>query len=83
MAIYPLKNNKVVNYDVLRTNTFKSGMVLSYDSNGNAVIADRSSYSSDSVREQLGKFIGFASDDHDLLNTIIMSDPVGSSYLDR
>jgi hypothetical protein len=82
MAIYPLKNNKVVNYDVLRTNTFKSGMVLSYDSNGNAVIADRSSYSSDSVREQLGKFIGFASDDHDLLNTIIMSDPVGSSYLD-
>ncbi len=27
MAIYPLKNNKVVNYDVLRANTFKSGMV--------------------------------------------------------
>lgn len=82
MAIYPLKNNKVVNYDVLRTNTFKSGMVLFYDSNGNAVKADRSLASSDNPREQLGKFIGFSSNDHDLLNTIIMSDPVGSNYLD-
>jgi hypothetical protein len=82
MAIYPLKNNKVANYDVLRASTFKSGMVVSYDSSGNAVKADRSLYSSDSVREQLGKFIGFAYGNHDTLNTIILPDPVGSNYLD-
>ena len=82
MAIYPLKNYKVANYDVLRASTFKSGMILFYDNNGYAIKADRSLASSDNPREQLSKFLGFASSDHDLLNNIIMSDPVGSSYLD-
>ena len=82
MAIYPLKNYKVANYDVLRASTFKSGMILFYDNNGYAVRADRSLTSSDNPREQLSKFLGFASSDHDVLNNIIMSDPVGSSYLD-
>ena len=83
MAIYPLKNNKVVNYDVLRANTFKSGMVLFRDNDGYADKADRNLFSSDSIKEQLSRFIGFASGDHDTSNSILMSDPVGSSYLDE
>jgi len=82
MAIYPITNYYVVNYDVLRSSSFKAGMVLIRDSNGYAQMADRSSFGTDNLSEQTGKFIGFASGDHDTLNNIILSDPVGSNYLD-
>ena len=37
---------------------------------------------SDSFGEQLSRFVGFASGDHDINNNIILSDPVGSNYID-
>ena len=82
MAIFPITNYYVVNYDVLRSSSFKAGMVLMRDANGYAIKADRSLSSTDTLSEQLGKYIGFASGDHDTLNNIILSDPVGSNYLD-
>ncbi len=82
MAIYPLRNSHVANFDCLRSQAFKSGMILIRDSNGYAVKADRSSFSLDFLNEQSGKFLGFASGDHDLNNNIILSDPVGGSYID-
>lgn len=82
MSIFPLTNHNVVNYDVLISSSFKSGMILAKDSNGYAIKADRSSLSLDSSTEQFSKFIGFASGDHDVNNKIILSDPVGSNYLD-
>ena len=82
MAIFPLRNYQVANYDCLKSNLFKAGMVLVRDLNGNAIRADRSSFTIDFLNEQRGRFLGFASGDHDVLNNIILSDPVGSSYLD-
>jgi hypothetical protein len=82
MAIFPLHNPYVTNYDVLRYSYFKGGMVLIRDSNGYAVKADRYLLSSDTLPEQIGKFMGFASNDHDEMNNIILADPVGSNYID-
>jgi hypothetical protein len=82
MAIFPLHNSHIANYDVLRSDTFKSGMVLMRDSNGYAVKADRTSLATDSLSEQMGKFLGFASNDHDVNNSIILPDPIGSNYVD-
>ena len=82
MAIYPLRNSQVANYDCLKSNSFKAGMVLIRDSNGFAVKADRSSFTIDFLSEQRGRFLGFASGDHDVINNIILSDPVGSSFVD-
>ena len=82
MAIFPITNYYVVNYDVLVSSSFKSGMALMRDSNGYAIKADRSLFDSNGTGEQFGRFIGFASGDHDTLNNIILSDPVGSNYLD-
>lgn len=82
MAIFPLHNPYITNFDVLRYSYFKSGMILMRDSNGYAVKADRSSFGTDSLPEQIGKFMGFASNDHDEMNNIILADPVGSNYVD-
>ena len=82
MAIFPLRNSQVANYDCLKSNSFKAGMVLIRDSNGFAVKADRSSFTIDFLSEQRGRFLGFASGDHDVINNIILSDPVGSSFVD-
>lgn len=82
MAIFPLRNSQVANYDCLKSNTFKSGMVLIRDLNGYAVKADRSSFTIDFLSEQRGRFLGFASGDHDVINNMILSDPVGSSFVD-
>ena len=82
MAIYPLHNPYVTNFDVLRSATFKAGMILIRDLNGYAVKADRSDLSLDTLREQLNRFLGFASGDHDVNNSIILPDPIGSNYID-
>lgn len=82
MAIFPLHNPYITNFDVLRSVAFKAGMVLFKDTNGYAIKADRTSLASDSLREQIGKFLGFSSNDHDEINSIILSDPVGSNYVD-
>jgi hypothetical protein len=82
MAIFPLYNYHVTNLDVSKLSSFKAGMALMRDSAGVLVPADRSLIISDSFGEQLSRFVGFASGDHDINNNIILSDPVGSNYID-
>jgi hypothetical protein len=82
MSIFPLVNYYVTNVEVSKSSSFKSGMCLVRDVNGNAVVADRAAVFYDGVNEQLGRFLGFASGDHDVANNIILSDPVGSNYID-
>ena len=82
MAIFPLYNYHVTNFDVSKLSSFKAGMALMRDSAGVLVPADRSLIISDSFGEQLSRFVGFASGDHDINNNIILSDPVGSNYID-
>jgi hypothetical protein len=57
-------------------------MALVIDPNGNAIKADRNNVSYNSITEGLSKFIGFASGDHTNLSSILLSDPVGSNYID-
>jgi hypothetical protein len=82
MAIFPIHNKHVVNYSVNASDNFTSGMALVIDSNGNAIKADRNNISYNSITEGFSKFIGFASGDHTNLSTILLSDPVGSNYID-
>ena len=81
MSIFPLQNYLVINYPASRSLKFKSGMVLIQDSNGYAIKADRSSLYANSTNN-IGKFLGFASGDHDKINNVLVHDPVGSSYID-
>ncbi len=80
MAIFPLHNKHVVNVPVAISTDFKAGSALMYDNNGRAVLADRASFSFDSLTEQRSKFLGFSSNDHSTTSTIINNDPVGSNY---
>ena len=82
MAIFTLHNIHTVNYQTSITNEFESGMALVLDSNGIAVKADRSNVSYNSLYEQMSKFIGFSSGNHQYSGNIIINDPVGSSYID-
>jgi hypothetical protein len=81
MAIFPLYNKHAVNFPAIANESFTSGMALVIDSNGNAVKADRSNVSYNSIIEGSGKFLGFASGDHTNLSSVLMSDPVGSNYI--
>ena len=80
MAIFPLHNKHVINIPVGISSDFKAGSALMYDANGRAVLANRASFSFDSLDEQRSKFIGFSSNDHSSTSTIISNDPVGSNY---
>ena len=82
MAFFPLQTIQFSNYDLKRSSTFKSGMVLMRSTSSEVIKADRSLAGYDNVNEQLSKFIGFASIDHDTNNSIILSDSAGSSYVD-
>ena len=64
MAIYTLQNIYTVNYPTVVGEEFEAGMALVLNSNGVAVKADRSSISYNSLYEQVAKFIGFASGNH-------------------
>ena len=82
MAIHPLLYAAPINVDVLKLSSFKAGMALIKDSNGRAIKADSQALYATSVTEKLAKFIGFAASDHDINNTIIVQDIIGSSYTD-
>ncbi len=82
MAIYPIHNIYISNFVDTISGVFKSGSCLMKNQNGYAVIADRSNPNFNVLNDGLGKFIGFAANDHDSINTILNNDPVGSSYLD-
>ena len=81
MAIFPLYNKHATNYPAKVNENFTSGMALVIDSSGNAIKADRSNVSYNSIFEGYGKFIGFASGDHTNISSVLMSDPVGSNYI--
>jgi len=81
MAIFPLYNKHATNYPATVNENFTSGMALVIDSSGNAIKADRSNVSYNTIFEGYGKFIGFASGDHTNLSSVLMSDPVGSNYI--
>jgi len=49
MSIFPLVNYYVTNVEVSKASSFKSGMCLVRDANGNAVVADRAAVFMDSV----------------------------------
>jgi hypothetical protein len=83
MAIFTIQNNYVVNFRTLISDEFEAGTALVLDSNGFAVKADRSLALFNSVYEQLSKFIGFASGDHQQSVNLISNDPVGSNYVDN
>ena len=84
MAIYPTQSNYIVDVDIITTTSFKAGMALMRDDNGRAIPADNSSLLYLSLQRKAGKFLGFASSDHDAFgNTIIVPDVIGSSYLDE
>lgn len=82
MAIYALQNIYTVNYPTIVGEEFESGMALVLDSNGVAVKADRASISYNSLYEQVAKFIGFASGNHQFNANGLFIDPVGSNYID-
>ena len=82
MAFFPLQSIQLSNFDLLRTTSFNAGMALMRTSQGEVVKADRSLSAFDNLSEQYSKFIGFASIDHDTNNSILISDSVGSSFLD-
>jgi hypothetical protein len=83
MAIYPYFSTTIINKDVLINSSFKAGMALVLDSNGRAIKADSQLLMYDSAAQKYGKFLGFATSDHDVSgNTIIIPDVIGSNYLD-
>jgi hypothetical protein len=84
MAIYPTQSNYIVDVDIITTTSFKAGMALMRDDNGRAIPADNATLLYLSLQRKAGKFLGFASSDHDAFgNTIIVPDVIGSSYLDE
>jgi hypothetical protein len=82
MAIYPLQNIYTVNYPTAVSDEFEAGMALVLNASGIAVKADRSNILFNSVYEQISKFIGFASGNHQYSISGIFNDPVGSNYTD-
>jgi len=83
MAIYPYFSTTIINKDVLINSSFKAGMALVLDNNGRAIKADSQLLLFDSAAQKYGKFLGFATSDHDISgNTIIIPDVIGSNYLD-
>ena len=83
MAIYPWHSTNIKNVDVLIGSNFQAGMALWTDSNGRAVKADSQQQVFTSVTEKFARFIGFAASDHDLNNTLILPDVIGSNYVDN
>jgi hypothetical protein len=84
MAIYPTQSNYIVDVDIITTSSFKAGMALMRDDNGRAIPADSQQLVLKTLQQKSGKFLGFASSDHDAFgNTIIVPDVIGSSYLDE
>ena len=83
MAIRALNTAIVANYPTASTASFYAGDALMIGADGNVSAAYRSLGTFDSLGEQLGRFVGFSADDTARTsNTMILADPVGSSYTD-
>jgi len=83
MAIRALNTLVVANYPTAASASFLAGDALMIGSDGNVSAAYRAASAFDSLGEQLGRFVGFSADDTARTgNTMILADPVGSSYTD-
>jgi hypothetical protein len=83
MAIRALNTAIVANYPTASTASFLAGDALMIGTDGTVAAAYRAAGTFDTVAEQLGRFVGFSADDTARTgNTIILADPVGSSYTD-
>lgn len=83
MAIYPFSNAYVINKDAVVGSSFKAGMVLMQDANGQVKPADSQSLIYKSAPEKQSMIIGIAAGDSNVSgNTIIVPDYIGSNYLD-
>ena len=83
MAIRALNSVIVANYNCAATASWQAGTCLMLGSDGLVLKADRYAAAFDTLGEQMGKFVGFSSDDTARSgNTMILADPVGSNYID-
>jgi len=83
MAIRALNTAIVANYPTASSASFLAGDALMIGTDGNVAAAYRAAGAFDTVAEQLGRFVGFSADDTARTgNTMILADPVGSSYTD-
>jgi hypothetical protein len=83
MAIRALNTAIVANYPTASTASFLAGDALMIGTDGNVSAAYRNVSTFDTVAEQRGRFVGFSADDTARTgNTMILADPVGSSYTD-
>ena len=83
MAIRALNTAIVANYPTASTASFLSGDALMIGTDGNVSAAYRAAGTFDTLAEQRGRFVGFSADDTARTgNTMILADPVGSSYTD-
>lgn len=84
MAIRALNSAIVANYPTSSSASFLSGDALMIGSDGTVSAAYRAAGSGfTTLAQQLGKFVGFSADDTARTgNTMILADPVGSSYTD-
>jgi hypothetical protein len=83
MAIRALNTAIVANYPTASTASFLAGDALMIGTDGNVSAAYRNVSTFDTVAEQRGRFVGFSADDTARTgNTMILAEPVGSSYTD-
>jgi hypothetical protein len=84
MAIKALNSAIVANYPTAASASFLAGDALMIvPSTGFVTAAFRSAIGFSTIAEQMGRFVGFSADDTARTgNTMILADPVGSSYTD-
>ena len=83
MAIRALNTLVVANYNTAASGSWLAGDALFLQSDGTVAAAYRAATGFTTLAQQLGKFVGFSADDTARTgNTMILADPVGSSYTD-
>ena len=83
MAIRALNTLVVANYNTAASGSWLAGDALFIQSDGTVAAAYRAESGFNTLAKQLGKFVGFSADDTARTgNTMILADPVGSSYTD-
>jgi hypothetical protein len=83
MAIRALNTLVVANYNTAASGSWLAGDALFLQSDGTVAAAYRAATGFTTLQQQLGKFVGFSADDTARSgNTMILADPVGSSYTD-
>ena len=84
MAIKALNSAIVANYPTAASASFLAGDALMIvPSTGFVTAAFRSAIGFSTIAQQMGRFVGFSADDTARTgNTMILADPVGSSYTD-